>query len=378
MNLSGKKIFFSVGDPSGDINTAPLISQLRKNFPTAELKGLGGPAMEKEGFTSLFEFSQFNKMGYWEVLKELPFFLREKKRYFSLLAEEKPDLLICVDFSGFNRPLMREAHSLGIPVLWFIAPMIWVWKRYKHGPYLGKYVSHIATIFPFEPKEWEEFTPHATFVGNPIFENSKKVVKRERTALSNKKNIKIALVPGSRVMEVRYSLPTMIEAALEIKSSFADKEIEILVSKTEYIKDELYSCAKVDGVSLYMGSLEDLYNESDLALVFSGTATFQAGLQHIPHCICYKASYLTFLIMRHFMKGNRYIGLPNFIYGDKIVPEAIQKDMNSQELFSFMKRVIDDDVYTMKMVENLKQVELAFEEKKPSQELERLIGKMIG
>lgn len=378
MDLSGKKIFFSVGDPSGDINTAPLIALLTTQFPTAQVTGLGGPAMEKEGFIPLFEFSRFNKMGYWEVIKELPFLLRAKKRFFSLLREESPDLLVCVDYSGFNRPLMKEARALGIPVLWFIPPMIWVWKRYKHGPFLGKYVSQIATIFPFEPKEWEEFTPNATFVGNPIFENSKVIDKKERTPLSGKETIKIALVPGSRVMEVKYSLPTMVAAAKEIQRLFPSKKIEVLVSKTTYIRDELYEPAQVSGVELFSGSLEELYSETDLALVFSGTATFQAALQWIPHCVCYNASYLTFIVMRHYMKGNRYISLPNFIYGDKIVPEAIQKDMTIEALVDFMKRCMTDDVYYLDMVDKLKMVENSFGGKKPSKELLALIDTMIG
>lgn len=378
MDLAGKKIFFSVGDPSGDINTAPLIKLLTAQFPTAEVKGLGGPAMEKEGFAPLFEFSRFNKMGYWEVIKELPFLLKEKKRFYSLLHEERPDLLVCVDYSGFNRPLMKEARSLGIPVLWFIAPMIWVWKRYKHGPYLGKYVSHIATIFPFEPKEWEEFTPHASFVGNPIFENSKVINKKERTPLSGKDSIKIALVPGSRVMEVKYSLPTMVEAAKEIQLLFPHKKIEVLVSQTTYINDTLYEPAQVEGVTLFNGSLEELYSSTDVALVFSGTATFQAALQWIPHCVCYNASYLTFIVMRHYMKGNDYISLPNFIYGDKIVPEAIQKGMTTEVLVDFLKRCMTDDTYYLDMVDKLKTVENSFGGKKPSEELLARIGTMIG
>jgi lipid-A-disaccharide synthase len=139
--MASPAFMFVAGDPSGDQNTAPIIRQLRRDLPDCTCYGIGGPMMQTEGFISFLPFEEFNRMGYVEVLTHLSFFLKAKKLLIREMKERKPDCVVCVDYSGFNTQIMKAAHGLGIPVLWYIAPKIWAWKKKKHTTNLQKYVS---------------------------------------------------------------------------------------------------------------------------------------------------------------------------------------------------------------------------------------------
>lgn len=373
-------IFISAGDPSGDRNSAPLVKSILKEIPNSRCVGLGGPAMCREGFESRFEFSRFNKMGYVEVLKELPFFLREKKRFIRMLQEEKPQLLICVDYSGFNTPLMKAARSLGIPVLWYIAPMIWAWKKYKHGPRLGEYASHIAVIFPFEVPYWEEFTSHVSYVGNPLLEEEQLRKQVARTPLAGKKEFIIALAPGSRRMELTRVLPVMVEAADILRKTRSEK-LRFRVSCTEYLPDELYESAANAGFELFRGSLTELFQTSDMAMVTSGTTTLHASLTGIPMMILYRSSAILYLMVKLLTRRSEFshIGLPNIMSEpDEVAREFIQGDLRPDFLAEEVSRFIDDSSYEEERCKYLDKLQNSFGAKVPSQELIPVIKRLAG
>ncbi len=372
--MNQKTIFFSVGDPSGDQNTATTVANLKKKYPQITCKGLGGPAMERAGFESLFEFSRFNKMGYREVLKDIFFFIKAKKEFVQLLKDEQPSLLVCVDSSGFNTPLMKAADALNIPVLWYIAPMIWAWKKKKHGPRLAKYASHIATLLPFEPDHWREFTPHVSYVGNPLLENGAYEKLSKRKALSQKEKITIALVPGSREMEITKMLPVMVESAKIVKE--AHPQVTFLVSKTEYQPDHLYTIAEQANITFFEGNLEELYRASDIAIITSGTAVLQAGLSTIPHLLLYKASPITIFIAKKLIPHLKNVGLPSIMSNKEVAKEFIQEEMQPHLIAKEVEKLIHDDTYYNQRVDELSEVREKFGDKKPSDELLKLIEKL--
>lgn len=373
-------IFISAGDPSGDRNSAPLVKSILTEIPNSRCAGLGGPAMCREGFENRFEFSRFNRMGYVEVLKELPFFLREKKRFINMLKEEKPDLLICVDYSGFNTPLMKAAHSLGIPVLWFIAPMIWAWKKYKHGPRLGEYASHIAVIFPFEIEYWKEFTSNVSYVGNPLLEEKQLRNEVVRNSLSGRKELTIALAPGSRRMELSRILPVMIEAAELLRKTRGEK-LTFRVSCTEYLPDELYDSAAKAGFELFRGPLTELFQTSDIAMVTSGTTTLHASLTGIPMMILYKSSPVLYCMVKLLTRHSRFshIGLPNIMSEpDEVAREFIQGELRADFLADEVSRLIDDHEYEKERSRHLEKLQNSFGAKVPSRELIPIIKTLAG
>ncbi len=371
-------IFISAGDPSGDRNSAALIASVKDHFPTATVTGLGGPAMIREGFESRFEFSKFNKMGYSEVIRELPFFLSAKKTFIAMLENEKPDILICVDYSGFNTPLMKAAKSLGIPVLWFIAPMIWAWKKYKHGPRLGQNASHVATILPFEVRYWKEFTDHTSYVGNPLLEEAKLRETVLRNPLVGKKEIVIAFAPGSRTMEITRILPEMIATAKYLRSTRSER-FRFRVSCTEYLPESLYQPAVDAGLELFKGSLTELFQTSDIALVTSGTSTLHAALTGIPQLILYKSGFVLWLLVKILTRSSEFshIGLPNIMSDREVAKEFIQYDLKANNLVAEISKLIDDAAYFEDRTSRSAELQHSFGGKAPSQELIPIIRTLI-
>jgi len=372
-------IFISAGDPSGDRNSAPLVKSIQNSFPSVRCCGLGGPAMVREGFESRFEFSRFNKMGYTEVLRELPFFLREKKRFIKMLEDERPELLICVDYSGFNTPLMKAAHALKIPVIWYIAPMIWAWKKYKHGPRLGTFASDVAVILPFEVRYWKEFTQNVTYVGNPLLEEKQLRIPVERAPLSDKSEITIALAPGSRSMELKRILPVLIETVDLLRTKLSMK-IKFRLSCTEYLPKELYASAENKGIELVTGSLTELFQKADLALVTSGTTTLHAALTGIPQLILYRSSFFLFAMVKVLTKQSEFshIGLPNIMSEREVAREFIQGDLRADLLVEEVTRLVEDDAYFHDRADRSALLRDSFGAQAPSNEIIPLIKKYVG
>ena len=369
------KIFVSAGDPSGDRNFAPIVRSIFETFPNVICAGLGGPAMQREGFTSFFEFYRFNKMGYTEVLSDLKFFLDAKKEFIAKLKDEKPDLLICVDYSGFNTPLMKAAAELSIPVVWFIAPMIWAWKKYKHGPRLAKYASHIATILPFEVRYWQEFTQNVTYVGNPLLEEKQLHKTIERENLTNKEEIVVAIAPGSRKMELQRVLPTIIKTILKLQED-TRRNFKFRVSVTEYLPKNLYNDIEQAGAELYTGNLTTLFQNADLAIVTSGTTTLHAALTNLPMVIIYKSSFILYSMVKILTKQSEFshIGLPNImVEPDEAAKELIQFELTTKNLVSEISKLITDKNYYQNKITVMSNLRNSFGNKQPSIELIKII-----
>lgn len=379
--MASPAVMFVAGDPSGDQNTAPVIHQLRKEIPACECYGIGGPAMQAEGFTAFLPFGEFNRMGYVEVLTHLPFFLSAKKLLIREMKARRPGCVVCVDYSGFNTQIMKAAHGLGIPVLWYIAPKVWAWKKKKHTTNLKKYVTHIAVIFPFEVAILLPYVKDVTFVGNPLveyIESRQYTIATVNTVdLRNKEAIRLAVVPGSRLQEIITILPVMIETCQQLREHYP--HMSITVSRCSHIPQQTYT--KLCGTAVkdfFDGPLEDLFAQSDLALVTSGTATLQTALMGVPMIIMYRTSRITYYLFKTFIKGINHIGLPNIIAQEEIVPECIQDAMTPQNVSGLLQRYIDSPEVYQSVVKKLVSLKQELGNKKPSIEVCRIIKQLCG
>ena len=370
------KIFFSAGDVSGDINTAKIIAALKLKYPNAKLCGLGGLQMQKMGFESNFEFSKFNKMGYWEVIKNLPFFLSAQKKFIQKMRDEKPDLLVCVDFSGFNQKLVVEAKKLNIKVIWYIAPMIWVWKREKYIKFFKENPVNIACIFPFEPKHWLPEIKNVCFVGNPLLENSDFAKFPIKKPINLQKPWTLALIPGSREQEVRKILPFMLEVAVTLKVLYRSSNLRIVISKMPSLPEKLYIRAAELGIEVET-DYDEVLKQASVAIVASGTASLQVGLAGIPHIVLYKTSPLTFAIFKIFIKKKPLIGLSNIISEKEICPEFIQNEMIDENVIAALQKIISNSKEYEKITLELQKLRFSLGEKKTSEEMLKLIEKLI-
>jgi lipid-A-disaccharide synthase len=370
--MPSPSLMFIAGDPSGDGHTAPVIKRLHAELPEASMWGIGGPAMEKAGFAPVMPFAPFNRMGFAEVAAHIGFFLAARRTLIDKMKKRRPDALICVDYPRFNIPLMKSAHEQGIPVVWYIAPMVWAWKQ-NRAAVLGEHAAHIAVIFPFETPFFSPYRAPVSFVGNPTVE----AMAREGAFSGKRKthpggnDFRLAIVPGSREQEVKHLLPRMLTAFSILKGKFPG--LCATVSACDSLPPSLYK-KTIGGapVEVIKTPLREMLGRADLALVTSGTATLETALLGVPHAIVYHTSLVTYAIMRQLVKA-RFIGLPNIIAGKAIVPEYIQEQAAPEHLAAAVSRFIESPQEYDNTVNALVALREMLGEKKPSVEVSAII-----
>ena len=376
MNSKKLSIMFVAGDPSGDEHAAAVIKRLKEILPEARLFGIGGPCMQENGFEALLPFEPFNRMGIAEVLLHLPFFLKAKLFLIKQLTDTKPAALVCVDYPGFNIPLMKAARRLGIPVVWYIGPQVWAWKK-KRAEVLGNYASFIAVVFPFEKEYFTPYPAPVEFVGHPLVElldrEQQVVAGTHRPALEKNGPVRLALVPGSRPQEIAHLLPPMIDAAISLKTTYPS--MSVAVSRARGLSAELFGaqtgrfekrfpgCITVSDAPLF-----ELVHDSDCAIVTSGTATLQTALAGVPLVVAYRTSAVTYSFLKSMVRLP-YIGLPNIVADERIVPECIQHDATGEKLAAEVRRFIEDKEHYAITVQNLSRLRMKLGTKKPSVEV---------
>jgi lipid-A-disaccharide synthase len=374
--MSSPSLLFIAGDPSGDEHAAPIVGALHDELPQASLWGIGGPAMERRGFSPLMPFAPFNRMGFVEVAAHLVFFLKARKRLIDLMEKQRPDVLVCVDYPGFNMPMMKAAHRLGVPVVWYIAPMVWAWKR-RRAEILGEFASHIAVIFPFEVDCFSPYPAPVTFVGNPTVEamDREGAFVNERKVHPGADSFRLAIVPGSRRQEIEHLLPRMVAAFLLLRQRFPG--LRATVSRYGSLAPELYR--RIIGsapVEFFDGPLRELLARAHGAMVTSGTATLEAALLGVPHLIAYHTSPVTYAIAKRLVRIPR-IGLPNIVAGAGIVPECIQGQATGEDLArTFERFIVSAELYN-ETVGRLIALRQRLGEKKPSDEVSGIIKKIV-
>jgi lipid-A-disaccharide synthase len=364
---------FIAGEPSGDEHASRVIARLSSVLPGVSCFGIGGPCMQKHGFEAVLPFAPFNRMGLSEVIYGLGFFIKAEKIITKIMAEKKPGLIVLVDYASFNIRIMKAATRLGIPVVWYIAPKVWVWKK-KRAPVIGKAASVIACILPFEPNHFEGYRARALYVGNPsveeIFEKNgfDMTVSMEKRAGTPRR---IAIVPGSRPQEIKNILESMAEAGAILKRNH---DVELRVSVYKGLDKNLFlPVLEKYGLAAFNGPLNELLAWADCAMVTSGTATLQAALMEVPHVLVYKTTKLNYFVFRHIIRFP-FAGLPNIIAGKEIIKECLQKDADPQLLACCMSRLLSDPLYYQETRKALAEVRSVLGTKLPSREVSSIIA----
>jgi lipid-A-disaccharide synthase len=368
---------FVAGDPSGDQHASLIVQRLSTVLPGVRCFGIGGPAMQSMGFETLMRFEDFNRMGLWEVLRHLPFFLKAKKQLKNAMDSNKPRVLVCIDYPGLNISLMKEAHKRGIPVVWYIVPQVWAWKK-QRAALLGKYASFIGAVFPFEVEFFKSYPAPVSFVGHPLVEALQQRTKAVNPGGSRNNNgpeCTLSLVPGSRQQEVVAILPAMVNAAMLLKQHYP--HLKIFVSKCRGLPMELFQkpCMQTE-IEVFEGKLCDLLDRTRYAFVTSGTATLETALAGVPMVIVYRTSVVTYWLLKR-MIHVPYIGLPNIVANEKIVPECIQQKANAQELAREMQKFIESPEHYESTVKKLSRLKGILGGKNPSLEVASVIVSIV-
>jgi lipid-A-disaccharide synthase len=329
-STSCKHVFLSCGEASGDRYGAALIAALRARDPDLRISCLGAGNMAAAGAEVVLDSSELAIMGFSEVLGALPQILKARRRLFSFLKEEKVDLVVPVDFPGFNGGLASRARSLDIPVFWLIAPQVWAWGGWRIGG-LRRKIDRLGTILPFEADFFSDRGFDVYPMGHPLMDDyggsfpyEEGVNRRERNLNSQGAPLTISLLPGSRRQELKHLLPVLKVAGQALMGHLGDRDVRFIVSAAPGVEQELITSVFDQNTEISTDPLRRILSVSDLALVCSGTASLEAALAGVPHEIVYRTGRFNYWIAKRLVRTSS-IGLSNLILGRPMIREHIQE-----------------------------------------------------
>lgn len=354
---SGKRVLLVAGEASGDLHGSHLVRALRERDSALEISAVGGEALKREGAKIIFDVARIAGMGLTELAGNLTSLWRAYSQVKKNLREQRPSLLILIDFPDFNLRVARVAKRLGVPVLYYISPQVWAWRKRRIAE-IARLADRVAVVFPFEAPLYEQAGVKVEFVGHPLLDVARASRPREETlarlGLDPSKQT-IALLPGSRRREVAYHLPVMIEAAEMLSKEMALQFI--LVRASTVGRDSLersLSGASV-GVSLSDGDAYNVLHACDLAWTASGTATLETALMLRPMVIVYRLSRMTYALARRLVRVD-FIGMANIIAGEKVVPELIQNEVTAEKIAAESRAILGDRELRERMISKLSEV----------------------
>lgn len=336
------KYFISAGEHSGDLHAAALIQELRRQDPQAQIWGMGGPYMAAAGAEVLFDPTAESTIGFWEAAKKIWLFKRRLSEFSRFLQENRPDVVVWVDFGGFNRLLAERAAALAIPVVCLFPPAAWAYGK-KRADRLARCVTHVASVLPFEAEFYRRYPNlKVTYVGHPLVDRVQPQLApeewRQRHNVAPTEKV-ILLMPGSRKQEVQALLPVMLAAAAELAAGRDDLRFFLPMAPT--IDQTLIQTllAQYSGLAVTTKTAAETYNlmaAADLGILASGTATLEAALLGLPMIVTYRVANVSALLYRILQnkESNQplMVSLPNLIKGRKIVPELIQDGLTVADL----------------------------------------------
>ncbi|MBC7962294.1 MAG: lipid-A-disaccharide synthase [Steroidobacteraceae bacterium] len=345
-NLS-RRIMIVAGEASGDIYGADLVRETLKLDPDLHFFGIGGARMREAGVETLVDSADMAVVGLVEVLKHFDVisaaFLKLKK----ILLNERPSLLILIDYPGFNLRLAKIARKAGVKVFYYISPQIWAWRQGRVKK-IARLVDHMAVILPFEAPFYERAGVPVTFVGHPMSDMVNVSLDRNQTAASfglDPLRKIIGLFPGSRKNEIERLLPVIVASAVQLKQRFPGIQFVLPLASTlnaAAITPQL-TAAGLD-VVMTRERIHDLIRACDAVISVSGTVTLEIALVGTPMVIIYKLSPLTYQLAKRLVKIPN-IGLCNIVAGETVVRELIQDEANPKNIFAEIVSILTDGNY---------------------------------
>ena len=352
------KILFSAGESSGDQHAANMFLELQKQQPDIKGIGMGGAKMAQAGIDIRYDSANISVIGVVEVIKHYAEIRRALKLMQQLVASERPDLLVCVDYKEFNFKLARYAKQQGIKVLFYVSPQVWAWRPGRVKAY-GKVIDMMAVIFPFETVYYDAEQVPVRYVGHPsvdkVHAQRSKDEDLARFGLDGSKPI-VGLLPGSRANEIKRMLPVMLAAVEKVQAVLPG--CQFILPQADSISDALlesYTGQSRLNITVIKNQPYDVIQCCDAVMTTSGTATLEIALLTVPMVIAYKLSPLTYWLGR-WLVNTPFIGLPNIVSGKSVIKELIQHDATAENLSAEITRILTDKAYGDKMRQNLNQV----------------------
>jgi len=379
MEHSLKKILIVTGETSGDHHGARVIKELRKLHPAISVCGIGGNELEKTGTELLYHSRYLSVIGIIEVLASASHIFKAFQAVKKQIKTAPPDLLILIDYPDFNLRIASIAHKKKVPVLYYISPQIWAWRRGR-AKKIARIVDNMAVIFPFETKFYEEVGLPVRFVGHPLLDREVKPQNPPKEIIAIKQssgNPVIGLLPGSRKGEIKKLLPIMLKAADIIKKKLPSAQFIIPLApgiERDFINPMLAQ-TEIDS-RMTTDCFYETLEACDMAIVASGTATLETAVMLKPMVIIYKVSLMTYLIGKMLIRVP-FIGLANLVAGKKVVPELIQNDATPEKIAAETTAILNDPHRLEEIKTDLAAVKKSLGEKGASKEVASQAYEMI-
>ena len=324
------RIAIIAGEASGDLLGSGLLSALRERYGALEIEGIGGPQMQAQGCVSLYPMERLSIIGLFEAFGRLPELLPVRARLSRRFLANPPDIFVGVDAPDFNLALARRLREAGIATAHYVSPSVWAWRRYRIRK-IARSIDLMMVLFPFEAAFYREHDLPVEFVGHPLADqipdNVDTSAAREALGIPTGGQV-VALLPGSRMSELKFLSATMIETAVWLKTRHPDlRFVTPLVDRQirAYFRSAL-DVARVDlDIELFDGRSRDVMAASDVVLTASGTASLEAMLLKRPMVVIYRTTALSYAILKRWVGANiPHVALPNLLAGKELVPELLQ------------------------------------------------------
>ncbi len=348
------KFYIIAGEASGDLHASNLVAEIKKKDKKAEFRGFGGDLMKAQGVELVKHYRTMAYMGFVEVAVNLRKVLGNIAQCKKDILEYQPDVVVLVDYPGFNLRIADFAHKKGFKVYYYISPQVWAWKR-RRVQKIKKSVDKMLVILPFEEEFYKRYGVDVTFVGNPLLDELAKVgtgnrsIFLRRNSLGERREI-IAMLPGSRRQEVKRTLPVMLKAA----SHFPD--YQFVIAGVSSLDKSLYKDIMGNSDVFFVeNQTYDLLLNSSAALVTSGTATLETALLSVPEVVCYKATNFSYRLAKWMIKV-KFISLVNLIMDREVVKELIQGDLNEDNLVKELDQLLHNGKRQRQLLEDYEEL----------------------
>ncbi len=367
------------GEASGDHHGAMVVEKLKELLPEVRVCGIGGDALQAAGMEILYHSRHISVVGLLEVLSHAPAVLRAFNVIRRALRSSPPTLVLLIDYPDFNVRIAKLAKKYGLPVLYYISPQLWAWRRGRAKKMAG-IIDKMAVIFPFEVPFYEDVGLDAEFVGHPLLDREVELPPRSETlqafSLSDARPV-VGLLPGSRAKEIERLLPDMLRAAERILQRVNTARF-VLPIAPGIDADQLRRTIDAHGVRVH--TVEDGFYRAldvcDIAVVASGTATLQTALMEKPMVILYRVAPLTYHIGRLLIRVD-CIGLANIVAGRKIVPELIQNEVTPERIAGEVLDILESPGRMQQMITGLKSIKASLGSGGASEKVARIAADML-
>ncbi len=352
-------IIIVAGEASGDLHGAGLIKALRKKEPGISVSGMGGRELTDAGVDILFDAARIAVVGVFEVISHLKDILQARKILKDEMVLKKPALLILIDYPDFNLLLAKRAKALGIPVLYYISPQIWAWRK-KRVHSIARLTDKVATILPFEQAFYRQYGYEVEYVGHPLLDMV--VPQLPKDDFKRSMNIPadhrlVGLFPGSRTKEIKSLLPVFLEAAENLRTRL-QTPVTFVLPQASTISRELLEENGLNNISGQLDirvTTEDRYTvmtACDAAVAASGTVTLELAITGIPTVVCYRVTKMTYLLGRLMIRHLRFFSLVNLIADQEVLPELLQEQVRADSIVKYLLPMLNDEKHRRELKEH--------------------------